>query len=225
MRKKKTKVTDKNVENRLKKGLSVKQIAKDLGTTAIKVRRLVHRLNMMSDHNYQPEGLEIINKEIDVNVKLRIHSVPYKKRKLPKELDEFCGKLEKKVIELMKRIKGSNKKIGWQLEGQIINEERKVFFNRKGKYGLHIDWSSVKKEYIEKTKYYLDDGKWHTLSDVIKVLFADDWSELEPLLEIPKVKITDNEALISFSKLLCKDAINWDDTEHGNWVVMDKGGC
>ena len=164
----------------------------------------------------------MMENEVDVNVQMVMRNVPYKKRKLPQELNKFCADLENRSEKLKSVISknGSWTKIGYWLEGEKINEDRKIYLNRKGKYNLHIDWSEVNRKYIQDTSYYHDDGKWYDLPSYIKVMFGDIW--LEEGLTNPRVRMGDNKAAVSFSNQKCRDAIYWDQME--DWVLMDRGG-
>jgi len=39
--------------------------------------------------------------EVDVSIQMVMYGVPYKKRKLPRALDEFCSNLDKKFTKFV----------------------------------------------------------------------------------------------------------------------------
>lgn len=160
--------------------------------------------------------------EVDVNLQMVMRNVPYKKRKLPQELNKFCADLEIRSEKLRRAISknGSWTEIGYWLDGQKINENRKIYLDRKGKYNLNIDWSEVNRKYIQDTRYYHADGKWYDLPSYIKVMFGELW--LEEGLTNPRVRMGENEADVSFSNQKCRDAIYWDQMQ--DCVLMDMGG-
>jgi hypothetical protein len=141
---------------------------------------------------------------------MEMYNVPYKKRKIPHELENFCAECDKKFNQIRGRLagRGGYTQVAYWLEGDVIDASRKIAIQRKNQYNLHIDWSQCENKLIEGVRYYHDDGLWHTLPAYIKALFTEYWPDDVELQESGYKQLSDG-CIVSFGKMNCRDAIYW----------------
>jgi hypothetical protein len=151
---------------------------------------------------------------IRVNIKLKMLLVPYKKRKISLELENFCAECEERLSQLSNVLGGYPEgiNVGYWFEAPLIDEERKIYIQRKNKYSLHVDWSECDKKVIEKGAIPEHPLGWINLPSFIERLFGDEFFDATE--KLPTYRSLGNGCSVSFSKLKCRDAIFWANLPH-----------